>query len=440
MAQSYIVGTGAVNIADSVEAAIHDGRLKPADPLPTVRELAGSLRVSPTTVAAAYKLLSRRGLVSALGRNGTRITSRPPTPAVSSRPRVPEGAIDLATGNPDPALLPALDQALRAIDPAPRMYDAPTLIPALTTFVSAELQADGIPASPLTIVGGGLDAIERVLREHLRAGDRVAVEDPSFPGVLDLIAANGFVPVAMNVDDEGPLPEAMEAALASRAQAVVVTPRAQNPSGAAVTTARARALRRVLRDHPDVLLVEDDHAGPIAGAPLATMCDASMRRWAFVRSVSKYLGPDLRAAFVTGDRMTIARVEGRLSVGTRWVSHILQQLVLSLWSDPSSGRHLARAADIYRQRREALLAALETHGIAARGASGLNAWVPVHEEAHTVQALLERGWAVMPGERFRLQSSPAIRVTTAALTPRESARFAADLAGVLRPVRTGSLA
>ena len=116
MAQSYIVGTGAVNIADSVEAAIHDGRLKPADPLPTVRELAGSLRVSPTTVAAAYKLLSRRGLVSALGRNGTRITSRPPTPAVSSRPRVPEGAIDLATGNPDPALLPAYDEIRQQSD------------------------------------------------------------------------------------------------------------------------------------------------------------------------------------------------------------------------------------------------------------------------------------------------------------------------------------
>ena len=436
MAQSYIAGGNAVNIASSVEAAVHAGRLKPGDPLPTVRELAATLRVSPTTIAAAYKLLQGRGLVSGLGRNGTRITSRPPTPAVASWPHVPEGAIDLATGNPDPALLPPLDQALRALHPAPRMYDGPTLLPALATFVSAELQADGIPAAALAIAGGGLDAIDRVLREQLRPGDRVAVEDPSFPGVLDLLAANGLVPVPMAIDDDGPLPGEMEAALRSRARAVVVTPRAQNPSGAALTRARARDLRRVLGSFPDVLLVEDDHAGPIAGAALATLCDASRARWAYVRSVSKYLGPDLRAAFLMGDRMTIARVDGRLAVGTRWVSHVLQQLVLALWSDPSSGRRLARASEVYRQRREAMLSSLAARGIPARGSSGLNVWVPVREEAHTVQALLERGWAVMAGERFRLKSAPAIRVTTAAVTPHDSERFAADLADIVT-VRSG---
>src|SRR5918999_4453686 len=105
MRQSYIMGESAVNIAGSVEAAVHAGRLEPGNQLPTVRELATELRVSPTTVAAAYKLLQSRGLVSGLGRRGTRNTSRPPTPSVTSRPRVPLGAVDLATGNPDTELL-----------------------------------------------------------------------------------------------------------------------------------------------------------------------------------------------------------------------------------------------------------------------------------------------------------------------------------------------
>jgi DNA-binding transcriptional MocR family regulator len=440
MQQTYITGQSAVNIATSVETAVHGGQLKPGDPLPTVRELAGVLHVSPTTVAAAYKLLQSRGLVSGLGRNGTRITSRPPSPAVTSRPRVPEGSVDLATGNPDTALLPPLAQALRAVDPAPRLYDGPTVLPALETFVAGEFEADGIAAQSLTITGGGLDAIERVLREHLRPGDRVVVEDPSFPGVLDLLSANGLVPVPCAVDDEGPLPDAFEAACASRAGAVVITPRAQNPTGAALTTARAAQLRQILTRLPDLLVIEDDHAGPIAGAPAVTLCDASRAHWAVVRSVSKFLGPDLRTAFVAGDATTIARVEGRQAVGTRWVSHVLQHLVLSLWSDPSSGRRLARAADVYRQRREALVGALKARGIDARGVSGLNVWIPLREEGTVVQALLDRHWAVTPGERFRLQAPAGIRVTTAALTPHDAERFATDLAAVLQPSRGGSFA
>jgi DNA-binding transcriptional MocR family regulator len=440
MDQTYITGTSAVNIAASVETAVHDGRLQAGDPLPTVRELAMSLRVSPTTVAAAYKLLQGRGLVSGLGRNGTRITSRPPTPTATSRPSIPDGAIDLATGNPDPELLPSLEQGLRGVDPSPLLYDTPALLPALATFVAGELAADGVAANAITIVGGGLDGVERALREHLRPGDRVAVEDPSFPGVLDLVAANGWVAVPMAIDEEGPQPDSMAAALRSRTRAVVVTPRAQNPSGAALSSSRAAALRRILQTSPGVLLIEDDHAGPIAGAPLVTLCDGSLPRWAFVRSVSKFLGPDLRTAFVAGDAMTVARIEGRQSVGTRWVSHILQHLVLALWSDPSSGRRLARASDIYRQRREAMLGALSHRGIAAGGASGLNVWIPVREEALTVRALLERGWAVMPGERFRLHTPPAIRVTTAALKPRDAERLASDLADIVRPQRRSALA
>jgi DNA-binding transcriptional MocR family regulator len=438
MQQHYISGDSAVNIARSVEAAVHEGRVKPGDLLPTVRELATTLRVSPTTVAAAYKLLQSRGLVSGLGRKGTHITSRPPTPAVTSRPRVPAGAVDLATGNPNTELLPSLDQALAAVDGVPRLYDGPVLLPALAAFVASEFEADGISAKAMTITGGGLDGIERILREHLRAGDRIAVEDPSFPGVLDLISANGLVPVPFAVDDRGPAPESFEAACTGRVRAAVVTPRAQNPFGSALTEPRAAELRRILRRLPDLLVIEDDHAGPIAGAPAITLCDPSRAQWAVVRSVSKFLGPDLRTAFVAGDPTTIARVEGRQSLGTRWVSHVLQQLVLSLWSDPASGRRLARAADTYRQRREALLAALRARGIEGHGASGLNVWIPLREESAIVQALLEKRWAVIAGERFRLHAPPGIRVTTAALKPRDAESFAADLAAVLQPLRSGS--
>jgi DNA-binding transcriptional MocR family regulator len=91
------------------------------------------------------------------------------------------------------------------------------------------------------------------------------------------------------------------------------------------------------------------------------------------------------------------------------------------------------AARTYSERREALVAALDARGIPAHGRSGLNVWVPVAHEDATVAALLPRGWGVLAGERFRLASPRAIRVTSAALEPADAERFAADLAESLTP-------
>ena len=81
------------------------------------------------------------------------------------------------------------------------------------------------------MTSGALDAIERALREYLRPGDAVGVEDPSFPGLLDLVAAAGYVRTPIAVDDEGVVPAALRDAL-PRVKAVMLTPRAQNPTGA----------------------------------------------------------------------------------------------------------------------------------------------------------------------------------------------------------------
>jgi DNA-binding transcriptional MocR family regulator len=276
-----------------------------------------------------------------------------------------------------------------------------------------------------------MDGIERVLSVRLKPGDRVAVEDPGFTSVMDLLIALGLKMVPCEIDDQGFVPAALERALGASVQAVIVTPRSQNPTGAAIDETRARELRRILRAHAEVLVVEDDHGASVAGVPLHTLCDGSTERWAFVRSLSKSLGPDLRMAILAGDAETIARVEGRQIIGIRWVSQILQRLVVALWSEKDGTARLKKAERAYSARREALIAALAKHGVEAHGRSGMNVWIPVPEEAAVAQALLQAGWAVLAGERFRIASGPGIRVTVSTLEPKDAEKVARDVAAAL---------
>jgi DNA-binding transcriptional MocR family regulator len=156
--------------------------------------------------------------------------------------------------------------------------------------------------------------------------------------------------------------------------------------------------------------------------------------------MSKSLGPDLRLALVAADPLTAARVEGRQAVGARWVSFVLQQLVIALWQDAEIRAGIDRAAAAYASRRQAALAALEAVGVAAMGRTGHNLWIPVGDESAVVQGLLDAGWGVSAGQRFRSESAPAIRVTIADLAEDEAGSFAADLARVLTPARRTRLA
>jgi DNA-binding transcriptional MocR family regulator len=283
----------AVELAESIESEIADGRLAGGDRLPPIRETADALSLAPNTVAAAYRRLADRGVVVSRGRAGTFVLDRPPI-GVHRSPMVPVGSVDLASGGPDPSLLPDLGPYL--VHPGPSSsYIDPPILPELVDAGSHWLEGQGYEASRLTITSGGLDAIERVLVAHLRPGDAVAVERPGWSAVTDLVSALGMRSVAVDIDDRGMRPADLAERLPA-VDAVIVTPRAQNPTGAALDADRRDALLEVLREKPDLLVIEDDHAGPISGSSLHPL-SPGRRRWAFIQSVAKALGPDLRLAW-----------------------------------------------------------------------------------------------------------------------------------------------
>ncbi|MDY7090938.1 MAG: aminotransferase class I/II-fold pyridoxal phosphate-dependent enzyme, partial [Actinomycetota bacterium] len=416
-AQYQVEGDSAAAISASIEAGVRKGVWEFGTMLPPVRVLAGDLHVSPATVSKAYQELRNRGVVETDGRRGTRIRSRPPIagPRSALRLAVPPDVRDLSSGEPDIRLLPPLGRALRTVaetNGPPLGYASAAAMPELIEAARPRLVDEGIPAgdAEITVTSGTLDAVERLLTAHLRPGDAVAVEDPGWAALLDLLAALGLRPLPVAVDLEGPDPAAMSAALESGARAAVITVRAQNPIGAAVSQARAESLRALFASRPGVLVIEDDHAAELAEQPPHCVGPVT-GAWAVTRSASKPFGPDLRIAVLAGDEATIARVVGRMRIGSGWVSTVLQRLLLRLWEDDETMATVSGAAQAYGRRRRALLDALWSREVDAFGPTGINVWVPVADETRTVGMLRDSGYAVAPGSLFRVSSPPGVRIS-----------------------------
>ncbi|WP_257541702.1 MULTISPECIES: aminotransferase class I/II-fold pyridoxal phosphate-dependent enzyme [unclassified Sphingobium] len=430
-----ISGRTAAEIAGSVEQAIRTGRIGAGYKLPSVRDVADQLGVNRNTVMIAYSRLRDAGLITGAGRQGSLVAGVQPLDAY--RPIIPADARDLASGNVDASLLPDLKTYLQDLEISSGGYEMVDDDQLFIEFGKQVLTSEGITARQIGVVSGAMDGIERALRAHVRSGDAIGVEDPGYVSVLLLVRALGLRPVPIAMDDDGITVEALGAALTAGIKALVITPRAQNPTGARLTAGRARALRDVLDAYPGVLLVEDDHAGGVSGAKRYTLAprDAEKRPWTVIRSVSKFLGPDLRLALAAGDAMTIARLRDQQALGPRWVSHILQRLAFRMWSDPQTTRIIDNASKTYAGRRDKLISCLAGRGLTGYGASGLHVWVPVAREAEAVQGMLVRGWSIQAGEVFRLRSEPGVRIGIAGLKQGEEESVAAALAESLMPGR-----
>lgn len=411
-------------LVEEIERRIHRGELRPGHRLDPVRVAADRLGLAPNTVAAAYRELADRGMVVGRGRAGTFVEERF-SPVGELVPEVPPGVIDLASGRPGPELLPDLAPFLSGLGGSSTTYGDPAVAPELEAAAVRLLTEEGVSGEALFVAGGAGDAIERALEAWLRPGDAVAVEDPGWFAIVDLIRAMGLVPVPVPTDHDGLDPEALASEL-DRVRAVIITPRAQNPTGGATTGPRSRDLTRVLAARPEVLVVEDDHFGPVAGVDLEAV-GPGVQRWVFIRSFSKALGPDLRLAVASGDRATMERIKLRQCVGPGWVSHILQRTVAAMLGSGSVNASMRAATEAYRDRRRMLREALGAAGLGGEATSGVNVWVPVPDEGAAVRRALERGYAVRAGRRFRHRTPPGVRVTISSL----DADVAADLSAAL---------
>lgn len=424
-----IAGKSAADIFESIRALVQNGQLPPGAALPTVRDLALQLTVNRNTVAAAYQRLVTAGIAVTRGRHGTFIRERQ-APGEQEGSPFDSPLTDVASGNPAPDLLPDPLQYLNREAYSTRLYGEAVINPELEALAIDWFRDDCANPYEVNITHGAVDAIERLLITHLVTGDKVAIEDPCFLGSINTLRLKGFQILPVTVDERGMRPEALAQALAEGARAVICTPRAHNPTGCSVDAARAKVLKKLLAQHPNLLIIEDDHFALLANTPCHSLVSPTNRCWAMVRSVSKCYGPDLRIAFVASDPETSQRLRMRLASGTTWVSHILQNIVFNLLRSKDVKKIVAAARNSYTEKRTRLIHALEKKGIAVQSqADGLNVWVSLAASTASVtERMAQRGWLVRNGEGFYVSNSqPALRLTIATLSLSQIENLADDL-------------
>jgi DNA-binding transcriptional MocR family regulator len=405
-------------IAAAVARLITSGDLAPGDRLPTVRELASDLGVSPATVSHAWQALSGVGLIVSRGRSGSFVREAPrkwlPPRFQGLAGQLEATRLDLSTGTPDPALLPGLGSAFSraATRAATASYLDEPVIPELEAVLRETWPYE---VEALTVVDGALDAISRAMELVVRFGDRVVVEDPGFPPIFDLLDHFGAVRVPVGLDEHGMRPDLLEQALTLRPTAIVLQPRAQNPTGRSMTAERAEELARVIRRSrhaADAIVLEDDHSGEISALP-----DVSLARWMpdqvlHIRSFSKSHGPDLRIAGIGGPAELIDQLVARRILGPGWTSRMLQTMLLDLLTDSTSVAEVAEARRLYRERQQQLSDALARQGVQLPPSDGINTWLPVADERAAIVQLAAAGIRVAAGTPFQATAPGGfVRVT-----------------------------
>ncbi len=408
--------------------------------LPTVRNLARTLQVSPATVAKAWRVLSEAGLISTNGSQGTRVVGEePPGHRLESVTGGLPTQLDLISPYPDPELLPDIEPHLAAVMSSGTLdgfnrYGGNLLIAPLAAYARRTW-----PFDPEMIIacGGCYDGVLLLLDAVARPGTRVAVESPTAAPVLDQLEYLRCEIVPVPTDGEGMIPSAL--AEAGDVQVVVIQTRFSSPDGHTMTTDRAGELAQILRTRRTVpVVIESDPAPLLAAGPDASLGNWLRDRVVLVRSWNKSHGPDLRVALIGGAPSIVQFARRRRAMGTVWTSRLLQGTLCLMLSDGGVAETVAVAAGEYRQRRSALARELSRLEIETHGTEGFSLWVPVQDEhtalrvlrAHRISAAAGSSFTHLPARQHHL------RIATTQLP----VHHAAEVALAVRHAATASRA
>ena len=397
-------------IETSIREAIRGGRLPRGSSLPPSRVLAADLGVSRGVVVEAYQQLTAEGYLASRSGGYTRVAGgpAPPAPPSAALPaaREPRPAIDLSYGRADVSSFPraAWLRAIRtALAEAPNEvfgYLTGRGVPQLRTAMADYLnRVRGTVADPEHMVictgyGQGVTLLMGVLAAT--GAKRLALEDPSSTDdALPAARAAGLDVVGIPVDRDGIRVDRLRD---SGADAVILTPSHQWPTGSVLSAANRAAVIRWATERGTVV-IEDDYDAEYRydRTPVGALQGLAPDHVVYGGSASKTLAPGLRIGwFVLPARLTEPMAAAKIAADRG--SPALEQMALAGFVTRGEfDRHLRRMRPVYRRRRDALLAALARHlpWLEPSGVSAglhLVTWLPPHlDEALVVDAARRAG-------------------------------------------------
>jgi GntR family transcriptional regulator/MocR family aminotransferase len=380
-----------LQLADAIADDIRRGRLRPDDPLPGSRELAGLLGLNRNTIVAAYEELAAQGSVRTRIGGGTFIAATRPLPrsgSAASTETVPTyafetvprastvpglqpaaGSLMLANGAPDPRLFPAraLARAFRRAIEQRNPFGASdacghaSLRGALATMLS---RSRGLPATPANVmvtrsVEQGIDLVARTL---VSPGDVVAVEALGYPPAWNALRLAGARLVPLPIDQQGLRVDALASLLErNTVRAVFVTPHHQFPTTAVMSAGRRAQLAELALRHRFAIIEDDyDHEFHYAGKPVLPLAaGAGGANVVYVGSLANLLAPGLSTGFVVAPPAVFARIAELRSASDPRGDAAVECAIAELFEDGEMLRHVRRMCRIYASRRDALAQALE---------------------------------------------------------------------------------
>ncbi len=424
-------------IAEQIKERIGDGRLPAATRLPPVRRLATDVGVTRLTVQNAYAELQSDGWVEATVGRGTFVRPQPRTGLNDNGLRAgsPESAIrymiqlentagvrSLAVATPDPQLFPADEfwaaiaaqrDDLLSLTTYPPSQGHPTLRIALCDY----LRGRGIDAHPdeLLITSGASQGLALTARALTRPGDTVLVEQPSYVSFIHALKAHGLTPISVPMDDEGPNLALLERLVVQqRPRFFYTVPTFQNPTGLCMSLARRQELLALSKRH-GLMLLEDDIYAPLAydgppPPPLKALDSDGLV--IYTSSFSKTFMPGLRIGYVMAQSPLAERLLSLRRADDLCGVALLQCTLAHFLRDGGMKRHMRRVLPVYRDRRDALISALQNTmpaGVSwTHPAGGYSNWLTLPSEYRfqgLQQTALEQGYAFSPGQSFLAEPS-----------------------------------